>query len=144
MTLYLSPTSSPARTIPQNAEYHFMKKLLGDLQDHPQAWAFQRPVNGDEVIDYYDVIKKPMGTYKFSSLTHFADCSFPPGIDFGTMEHKLSTKQYSTLDTFLSDAQLVFDNCRLYNPEDSIYAKNATGVEKYLQEQLVERMKSAQ
>lgn len=38
-----------------------MSRLLTDLQGHPQSWAFLHPVNGDEVEDYYDVIKKPMG-----------------------------------------------------------------------------------
>jgi histone acetyltransferase len=38
-----------------------MQQLLTSLQSHPQAWAFLQPVNGEEVTDYYDVIKKPMG-----------------------------------------------------------------------------------
>jgi histone acetyltransferase len=52
------------------------------------------------------------------------------------MEHKLEMNQYPELEIFLSDAQLVFDNCRTYNPEGSIYAKNATKLEKYMKEQL--------
>jgi histone acetyltransferase len=59
--------------------------------------------------------------------------------DFSTMEHKLTTNQYTSLDAFLEDAQLVFDNCRLYNPEASIYAKNATRVEKFMKDELAER-----
>ena len=38
-----------------------MQQLLVSLQSHAQAWAFLQPVNGEEVTDYYDVIKKPMG-----------------------------------------------------------------------------------
>ena len=41
-----------------------MQRLLSDLQGHPQAWAFLQPVNGDEVEDYYDVIKRPMGLFR--------------------------------------------------------------------------------
>jgi histone acetyltransferase len=44
-----------------------MEKLLGELQGHTLAFAFQKPVNGDEVQDYYDVIKEPMGK-KLSSI----------------------------------------------------------------------------
>ena len=44
---------SPERTI--------MEKLLTDLQGHPQAWAFLLPVNAEEVPEYYEVIKNPMG-----------------------------------------------------------------------------------
>lgn len=39
-----------------------MERLLSDLGQHPLAWAFLQPVNGDEVPDYYEVIKEPMGT----------------------------------------------------------------------------------
>lgn len=39
-----------------------MRRILAELQAHPLAWAFLQPVNGDEVADYYSVIKQPMGT----------------------------------------------------------------------------------
>lgn len=58
------------------------------------------------------------------------------GLDFSTMEDKLETNQYSNLDAFVEDIQLVFDNCRIYNPDGSIYARNATRMEKYMREQL--------
>jgi len=98
----------------RNADHYTMGRLLKDLQEHPQAWAFLNPVNVNDVPDYQDVIKEPM--------------------DFHTMEHKLETRQYLTLDAFVRDVQLVFDNCRLYNPENSIYAKNASRLEKVFKE----------
>ena len=52
------------------------------------------------------------------------------------MEHKLETNQYPDLHAFVDDAQLVFDNCRIYNPDESIYARNATKMEKYMREQV--------
>ncbi|PCH43625.1 Bromodomain-domain-containing protein [Wolfiporia cocos MD-104 SS10] len=100
----------------KSTEHTTMEKLLSDLQAHALAWPFQTPVNAEEVADYYDVIKKPM--------------------DFGTMEHKLDTNQYPNLDSFLADAQLVFDNCRTYNPEGSVYYKSSIKLEKFLREQL--------
>jgi histone acetyltransferase len=57
------------------------------------------------------------------------------------MEHKLDTNQYPTIDSFLADAQLVFDNCRKYNPEASIYARNANKVEKFLKDFLLDHVK---
>ncbi|KII92810.1 hypothetical protein PLICRDRAFT_104366 [Plicaturopsis crispa FD-325 SS-3] len=108
------------RTVSRGAEYNFMQRLLHDLQNHPSAWAFLQPVNGEEVADYYDVIKQPM--------------------DFNTMEHKLETNQYPFLTAMVDDAQLVFDNCRLYNPEGSVYAKNATRMEKFLRDKVAERL----
>jgi histone acetyltransferase len=64
-----------------------------------------------------------------------------PVQDFGTIEHKLHINHYNSLESFVDDVQLVFDNCRTYNPEGSIYAKNATRVEKYFRDELAERTK---
>lgn len=30
-------------------------------QNHPSSWPFRKPVDRDEVPDYYDVIRFPMG-----------------------------------------------------------------------------------
>jgi len=104
------------RSLHKSPERSTMERLLSDLQQHPLSWAFLQPVNGEEVPDYYEVINDPM--------------------DFNTMEHKLETNQYPNLDLFVDDIQLVFGNCRIYNPEGSIYARNATKMEKFMKEQL--------
>ena len=52
------------------------------------------------------------------------------------MEHKLETSQYPTMDAFVADAMLVFRNCKTYNPEGSVYYKNAMKLEKRLKELL--------
>lgn len=62
--------------------------------------------------------------------------------DLSTMEHKLETNQYGSLRPFIDDAHLIFDNCRLYNPEGTIYHKNATRLQKFLTDQVAERMKT--
>ncbi|KAA1474031.1 Bromodomain-containing protein [Dentipellis sp. KUC8613] len=98
----------------KNAERAAMERILSELQNNPSAWPFMQPVNASEVPDYYEIIKSPM--------------------DFSTMEHKLENGQYPDLDAFLADARLVFDNCRLFNQEDSIYWKNANKIEKHMDE----------
>ncbi|KAI0684807.1 hypothetical protein BC835DRAFT_1292112 [Cytidiella melzeri] len=100
----------------KSPEHGWMEKLLSDLQGNSLSFAFRQPVSKDDVADYYDVIKQPM--------------------DLATMEHKLDTNQYSNLDAFLADAQLIFDNCRIYNQENSSYYKNATKLEKILKDQV--------
>lgn len=57
------------------------------------------------------------------------------------MEHKVETNQYPTIEAFVADATLVFDNCRLYNQDGSIYTKNANKLERFLQDQLRNRVK---
>lgn len=62
-------------------------------------------------------------------LTHYLT-------DFSTMEQKLNSDQYHDLEAFIADGHLVFENCRAYNPEGSVYAKNATKMEKFMKDQL--------
>jgi histone acetyltransferase len=57
------------------------------------------------------------------------------------MGHKLESNQYDHLDSFIADAQLVFDNCKIYNPEGSVYHKSAIKLEKFLKDQLRDRIK---
>jgi len=102
---------------PQRGPQHnIMQRLLTDMQNQPTAWAFARPVNKDEVADYYDMVKYPM--------------------DLETMEYKLDGNQYNILDDFLADAKAIFDNCRSYNAETSNYVKNANKLEAYLRERV--------
>ncbi|KAG4305193.1 hypothetical protein PORY_001363 [Pneumocystis oryctolagi] len=89
-----------------------LQHLLVEMQNHPSAWPFVQPVNKDEVPDYYDVIKEPM--------------------DLSTMEFKLENDQYDSVESFLYDAKLIFNNCRSYNNETTTYYKNATKLEKFL------------
>lgn len=61
-------SARPVRSNGKSAEHNLMEKLLSDLSGHTLAWPFQQPVNADEVPDYYEVIKQPMGTCPI--LTH--------------------------------------------------------------------------
>lgn len=92
--------------------YNFMVTLMLELTNHPSAWPFAVPVNKEEVGDYYDVIKEPM--------------------DLSTMELKLENDKYELFDQFLYDLRLIFNNCRAYNSETTTYFKNATKLEKFL------------
>jgi len=51
------------------------------------------------------------------------------------MEHKLNHNLYDGVNAFLDDARLIFDNCLHYNPEGTVYAKNAIAMQKFLDEQ---------
>jgi histone acetyltransferase len=109
-----------------------MEKLLADLIAEPKAWAFQHPVDPIDVSDYFDVVKQPMGTCVIN-----VHCSYlRESADFSTIQRKISTNQYKTFDAFVDDAQLVFDNCRLYNPEHTVYAKNARFMDQFFKDLL--------
>lgn len=50
-----------ARKPKRPGHYGVLQVLLGELQNHPSAWPFTQPVSREEVPDYYEVIKEPMG-----------------------------------------------------------------------------------
>ncbi|EJD52403.1 hypothetical protein AURDEDRAFT_55704 [Auricularia subglabra TFB-10046 SS5] len=115
-TADMAAAAQTARPAGRNGEEMQMKKLLTTLQNHKMAWPFLHPVNREEVVDYYDVIKNPM--------------------DFSLMEHKLEHHRYSTIDDFVADCQLIFSNCLTYNPENTIYVKCALVMRKFVETQL--------
>ncbi|KAI6713585.1 histone acetyltransferase GCN5 [Diplocarpon mali] len=105
-----------ARQPRHGPNYNQLLHLLNDMQNHASAWPFNHPVNSEEVLDYYEVIKEPM--------------------DLSTMERKLEADNYPTPEDFIKDAKLVFDNCRKYNNETTPYAKCANKLEKFMWQQI--------
>lgn len=96
--------------------YEQLRPLLNELQGHPAAWPFLKPVDEIEVPSYYQVISHPM--------------------DLATIEAKLEGDQYASLPEFIADFNLIISNCRLFNDADTSYCKNATNLEKFFQERL--------
>jgi hypothetical protein len=60
-----APRVQRATLSPEHAN---MQKFLADMQAHPSAWPFLNPVNGEEVLDYYELVKHPMGKCNVPSL----------------------------------------------------------------------------
>ncbi len=96
--------------------YEMLRPLLNELQGHPAAWPFLKPVDGEEVPSYYTVITNPM--------------------DLSTMEEKLEADGYGSLPEFIGDFNLIISNCRTFNDPDTSYCKNATNLEKFFQDRL--------
>ncbi|PVV04696.1 hypothetical protein BB560_000795 [Smittium megazygosporum] len=77
------------------------KGILSKLTRKQFASPFLTPVDPIAlgIPTYFDIIKHPM--------------------DFLTIKTNLSNRNYSHVSDFLSDIQLIFDNCFLFNPPDS-------------------------
>jgi len=76
--------------------------IIINLIYHTESgWIFKQPVDPKEncAPDYYDVIQNPM--------------------DLGLIRRRLENGFYQNLYSFERDVHLVFDNCILYNGEDS-------------------------
>lgn len=107
-----------ARQPRHNPSHALLMHLLSSLQNSTNAWPFLQPVNKDEVMDYYDVIKQPM--------------------DLSTMETKLENDSYETPEDFIRDATLIYNNCRQYNGETTPYHKAANKLEKEMWKKIKE------
>lgn len=77
------------------------KRMLQNLMKMQQAYIFLEPVDPVKlnIPDYFTIVKNPM--------------------DFGTIKNNINSNKYSKLDEFIKDIHLVFDNCFLYNGENS-------------------------
>uniref|UniRef100_A0A3B4XBZ1 Uncharacterized protein n=1 Tax=Seriola lalandi dorsalis TaxID=1841481 RepID=A0A3B4XBZ1_SERLL len=73
----------------------FCEIILMEMEAHADAWPFLEPVNPRLVPGYRRIIKNPM--------------------DFLTMRERL----YCSCEEFAADAQLVFNNCELFNEDTS-------------------------
>ncbi|XP_035791174.1 bromodomain adjacent to zinc finger domain protein 1A-like [Anopheles albimanus] len=86
--------------------------LIDDILKHPNSWPFNRPVSAKEVPDYYSVIKTPM--------------------DFARIKSKLNMGDYKINEQMLSDVQLVFRNCDLYNTDETDVYRIGRDLERYV------------
>uniref|UniRef100_A0A3B5LTK5 Bromodomain adjacent to zinc finger domain, 1A n=1 Tax=Xiphophorus couchianus TaxID=32473 RepID=A0A3B5LTK5_9TELE len=92
-----SSTSKRRRITTRNQpDLTFCEIILMEMEAHADAWPFLEPVNPRLVPGYRRIIKNPM--------------------DFLTMRERLFL---SEMQNFAADAQLVFNNCELFNEDTS-------------------------
>lgn len=116
-----------------------MNRLLSEMQNHASSWPFREPVKLADAADYYELIEQPMGTpfsYRLLYASQRPRFFLTVIADLRTMGEKLEADKYASLEEFADDAQLIFDNCRFYNLEDSVWCKHANRLEKAFKESL--------
>ena len=76
--------------------------MLKGLQQHQHGWVFNAPVDPVELAlpDYFEIIKRPM--------------------DLGTIQRKLESSSYHSVEEFASNVNLNFDNAMTYNQQGSV------------------------
>ncbi|KAJ9586226.1 hypothetical protein L9F63_020135, partial [Diploptera punctata] len=95
-----------------------LKNVLTTIKNHNAAWPFLKPVDKNEVPDYYYHIKYPM--------------------DLKTMGDRIKARYYTTRRLFIADMTRIFTNCRHYNSPDTEYYRCANALEKYFQTRMRE------
>lgn len=84
---------------------HLREALVRISSETDEGWVFERPVNLEKFPDYVDIIELPM---------HFSE-----------MRKKIDSDQYTSLEEFRSDFDLVVGNCLKYFAEDTKFYKAA-------------------
>ena len=51
------------RPIGKTVTNSLMERMINELLSNSRSWAFREPVNVEEVVDYLEFIKEPMGEY---------------------------------------------------------------------------------
>ena len=57
-------------------------------------------------------------------------------LDLQTIDQRVGKKYYTTLCKFIGDVMRIFENCRIFNPENSLITKNADNLESYFIQKL--------
>ena len=95
-----------------NNALEFIWKVESDSTvNGPNVGLFSSPVTDEIAPGYSSTIKHPM--------------------DLSTIEKKISSKSYQTVDEFSKDIKLMLDNCKEYNDPDSVYYEIADNLWKF-------------
>lgn len=120
---YLCPNCAPNSKLNQPNQkrltaddFEVIRKLLKALSTHRSSQPFQQPVNPNEALNYYKVVKEPM--------------------DLATVEKKVNQGEYQKLCEFIGDVMRIFENCRFFNQPSSSIMKNADSLEAFFSQKL--------
>ncbi|CAK7323467.1 unnamed protein product [Dovyalis caffra] len=87
--------------------------ILDILQRRDRQEIFAQPVDPDEVVGYYNIIKEPM--------------------DFGTIRAKLQEGLYTSLEQFQHDVLLISSNAMKFNSSTTVYYTEARAISELAQ-----------
>lgn len=89
-------------------------ELVRHLEKQPEAKPFLKPLDYKalNLLDYPEIIKKPM--------------------DLSTLKKNLKSSVYKDFEEFIGDLQLVWSNCKAYNPPDSVFTQHADAMEAHM------------
>lgn len=89
------------------------KTVLEEMEVHEDSWPFLLPVNTKQFPTYRKIIKYPM--------------------DLSTIKKRLQDMVYKSRDDFITDVRQIFDNCEVFNEDDSPVGTAGHGMRKYFE-----------
>uniref|UniRef100_W8B2J0 Bromodomain adjacent to zinc finger domain protein 2B n=5 Tax=Ceratitis capitata TaxID=7213 RepID=W8B2J0_CERCA len=94
-------------------ELAICKTLLGEMELHEDSWPFLLPVNTKQFPTYRKIIKNPM--------------------DLSTIKKRVHDLTYKSREDFCVDVRQIFDNCEMFNEDDSPVGKAGHGMRKFFE-----------
>ncbi|XP_055319617.1 bromodomain adjacent to zinc finger domain protein 2B isoform X4 [Sitodiplosis mosellana] len=94
------------------------KTMLEEMELHEESWPFLLPVNTKQFPTYRKIIKHPM--------------------DLSTIKKRIQDLQYKSRDDFIADVRLIFDNCEMFNEDDSPVGKAGHSLRKFFEARWVD------
>ncbi|KAM0684058.1 Transcription initiation factor TFIID subunit 1 [Mitosporidium daphniae] len=91
-------------------------KIVTDITNIPNSWPFHLPVQEKIAPGYHAIVKNPM--------------------DFSTLRKNINNRRYSSANQFLSDVQLIHENCVTYNGAEHPFSMIALNVVRVVEEAL--------
>ncbi|XP_063700071.1 bromodomain adjacent to zinc finger domain protein 2B [Culicoides brevitarsis] len=89
------------------------KIVLEELEVHEDSWPFLLPVNTKQFPTYKKIIKVPM--------------------DLSTIKKRLTDLSYKTREDFITDVRTIFNNCEVFNEDDSPVGKAGHGMRNFFE-----------
>ncbi|XP_058453009.1 uncharacterized protein LOC131431358 isoform X3 [Malaya genurostris] len=94
------------------------KTILEEMEVHEDSWPFLLPVNTKQFPTYRKIIKYPM--------------------DLSTIKKRIQDMIYKSRDDFINDVRQIFDNCEVFNEDDSPVGTAGHGMRKYFEQRWAE------
>uniref|UniRef100_W4VRC8 Putative toutatis n=1 Tax=Corethrella appendiculata TaxID=1370023 RepID=W4VRC8_9DIPT len=94
------------------------KVMLEEMEVHEDAWPFLLPVNTKQFPTYKKIIKFPM--------------------DLSTIKKRLQDLVYKSREDFKQDVLQIFDNCEVFNEDDSPVGTAGHGMRKHFEQRWAE------
>lgn len=130
-----TPAAEAPRTSNKGKEKEIHNNQVAPSKPRPTTAAI--PLNEKKCRDIlkaisrlpeYPIFGQPVDPVRDGCPTYFDEIAHP--MDFGTMGQKLTEGKYVTMEEFAKDAELVFSNCRQFNPPTTYPVNCADAVEK--------------
>ena len=92
------------------------RNIINKLKDQVKSKDFREPVDEKNAPGYHEKIKEPM--------------------DLSTLEKNVESGKYRNKNDFKNDLKKIFNNAKIYNPENSHYYKDAEYLESFIEPDL--------